>query len=303
MDNKSDYIRYMERKLDRLQFTRFSHIKENFAPFINQFKGNEEKYVAYKIIDLLNYYNQAYLNIYVRYLLNELRRRVYVETIKINKNATDKEVEEAWDKYLSEVLFVPLSDKTITDSAYRVIQSFKDYFNSYRINEDENISNIEGMVELIIKGKKHIFIIDDFVGSGYQIMEKFLPKYFNFNGVGKKMLSEVISENPEVEFEFFVLSSSVHGKEKIEKQGLKFNCIDLYTDEYSIIEYNTIDWVSRSEFDMFVDTLDKIVKDNEIGFEHTMNLPILFDHSSPKPSHPIYWNGNKKKNWVALRLR
>ena len=303
MDNKSYYIRYMERKLDRLQFTKFSHIKDNFAPFINQFDSIEKKYVAYKIIDLLNYYNQAYLNIYVGYLLNELRRRVYVDTIKTKKNATDKEIEDDWDKFLSEVLFVPLADKTITDSAYRVIQSFKDYFSIFRINEEENISSVEGIVEHIGKGKKHIFIIDDFVGSGYQIMEKFLPKKFNFNGVGMKILAEVVNEHPEVGFEFFVLSSSIHGKNNIEKQGIKFNCVDLYTDDYSILEYNTVDWVSKADFDMFIDTLTKIVEDKEIGFEHTMNLPILFDHSSPKPSHPIYWNGNNTKNWVALRTR
>ncbi len=299
-----DYIRYMKRKLNQLRYTKFKNIQDNLDPFINQFKGESQKYVAYKLIDLLNFYDESSLKVYIEYFFNELRRRVYVESIKKNKELSDLEYERLWDEFIKETLFVPLSDKTITDSGYGVIYKFKDYFNDYRIDESNNISAIQGIIKHINNGKKNIIIVDDFVGWGFQIIEKFLPREFYFEGYDKKSLSEVIQENENVNFEFFVLVSSIHGKNKVENQvELIFNCIDLYTDEHSILEFNNVDWISEDEFKMVMRILNEIVLENNIQFDHTMNLPILFEHSSPKPSHPIYWMQNENKGWKALRMR
>lgn len=117
------------------------------------------------------------------------------------------------------------------------------------------------------------------------------------------MLESFIYEHSNVKFEFFVLTSSNVGKKFVEDYGYKFSCIDLYNEDYNITRYNCFNWSSKEEFELFIEIQKQIIDKYNLEFEHTLNLPILFEHSSPKPSHPIYWNEGELKQWKALRRR
>lgn len=302
-EQKKNYIRIMENRVDRLKFVKFNRIGSNIKPFINQFTTLDQKFVAYKLIELLIYYDSKYLIEYVKHILNDLRRRVYIENISKNSYLTDSEYEESWDNFIKTVVFVPLSDKTVTDGAYTVLQYFKDFFSLYRLDEDANISSVEKISKHIEQGVKNVIIVDDFVGSGFQISTKFLPKVFNFDGIGYMKLIDFININSDIKFEFFVISSSEIGFNSIKNNGFEVSCIDLYNSDYNILEYNKIFWTSYEEYKLFYDVLTDLVESNNLAFKNTLNLPILFEHSSPKPSHPIYWNENPLVGWKALRSR
>ncbi len=300
---QKEFIRSMELKLNALKTLRFHGIRDNLTPFLRQFTTEQEKYTAYKIIDLLIYYNSESLKEYVRYILNELRRRLYIELVSNQGEIKDEEYEIEWKNFLDGTIFIPLSDKGPADSAYQVLSKLKEFQSEFGINERRNICYVQDIVKEIKNGAKRIYIIDDFVGSGFQIMTKFLPNEYDFTEYQKCKLSEVISSHPDVHFEFFILSSSEKGQDSIKTEGYNFSCIDLYTSEFDILVYNDIDWNNKNEFNIFLKNINKTVKKFGIDFEHTLNLPVLFDYSSPKPSHPVYWNSNNSSVNIFKPLR
>ena len=206
---------------------------------------------------------------------------------------SDDEIEGIWKIYKQESFIVTAAIPSQTgDSAYQATRFWRNI-------SGIDIGSIADLSKVINEsGKKHIFFVDDFIGTGTK-MTKFLSSRIPET---KETVGDIINRfKDSVDFNIAVFAIYENGKKFILDQFPRVNFYfgDLYTEEYNLISEKCV------LYDMFLEEKENIIqyiKDKLKEFnddnKYALNLPVAFHHGCPNNSLSLYYKSSQ--NWNKL---
>ena len=214
------------------------------------------------------------------------------------KRLSENELSALWEKYKGESYIVAAaSPNDAAGSAYHATRLWR---NASGIDTGTINSLVEQICE---KGKKHIFFVDDFIGTGTKMLEFLTVDHFPFNKpYGFTNIKEVIEKyKNDVDFNISVFAMCIEGKQKIDDNFpglLNYYYGDLYTDDYNLINDSCVLYDAFSNNKTQI--IDYILKIKQrIGEnKYELNLPIAFNHGCPNNTLSLYYK--KTDFWTNL---
>ena len=140
--------------------------KRDIDNWVKNFGSNRE--MAEWILDNVIFYNSAQLKAYTRFLINELKKEVYMCAMKEGQYSymADEKLEVKWNEYVKQTIFMPAAVRGDTaSSAYKIIG----YWRNTLKRGGTPISDIVDIGQEYERGIRRFILVDDFSGSGKQM--------------------------------------------------------------------------------------------------------------------------------------
>lgn len=259
----------------------------------------DPKICAHFLLESLIFYQEKQIEAIIVQIQDEIKSELnqYQEEL-LGRRLSETELQELWEEYKKQsyVVAAALPEDT-GDSAHQASRMWR---NATGIDTGSIVNLIKVIKE---ENKKHIFFVDDFVGTGTKL-KGFLTNHIfpNKSFYGFERVNEVINEfHTTVDFNVAVFALYENGKSEILKDlpQLKFYFGDIYTDEYNLISENCV------LYDLFEEHKQGIIeyiKNKVLEFnnnnKYALNLPISFHHGCPNNSLSLYYNSTP--NWNKL---
>lgn len=261
--------------------------KREIENWFKNFSSNTE--VAKLILDNVMFYNSKQMKAYTRYLVNNLKNEVYMKIMEKNEYhyVEDHDLEFEWENYLETTQFMPaaIPDDTAS-SAYKIIRYWRASLNG----TGNNYSSIDNFGNAYSNGKKRFVLVDDFSGSGKQII-KVLQHEVDIEGkkiqVGK--LPEVYSDI-EIIIAVYVMHEKAQANINSHFRQVKIMAVDYITEDFNYLNDNSIFYKDAS-----FDEKRKIISDIKTIMDriknesselkeldsYVLNIPVVFEHGCP----------------------
>tara|TARA_R110000782_G_scaffold237188_1_gene323522 strand:- start:261438 stop:262394 length:957 start_codon:yes stop_codon:yes gene_type:complete len=273
-----------------------------FQKWLNNFKSPDEKYCAAKLLDRFVYYSEEDIIQLLKYGLHELLIRVNHISIEVKNNFNTEENELATLKqeFVKTTAFIPLNSGNPTESG-NIIAS---YLCKEHGVPEENVLNAMKLTSDMLLKYQNIIIVDDFIGSGDQIISFWSDDDVILDGNHKKMY-EIANEYQNINFKYFCLVTTEEGYNNFYSEGLHHNqkldiiyCEKLKT-KFKIFGENSV-YFDNDEKDackMIIENICKINGINLLGHKG-LDYAIAFHHSIPDASLPLFYE--QKNSWNYL---
>ena len=261
--------------------------KRDVENWIKNF-GTKKK-LAELILDNVIFYNASQMKAYTRFLLNDLKARVYMKVMRENEfsHIDDNVLRTKWKDYMDETRFIPaalLDDPTA--SAYKIIGHWRGVIG----RGEHPISTINDIGKRYNEGVRRFILVDDFSGSGEQ-MQKVLKQKVLFNGTEMEVgaLSDAV-EDIELIIAVYVIHEEAKKTLKQEYPKISIIYVDLLDEDLNFMNnkasiYEKIDEKKRQEMiDEIKRINEKIMSDDEEMQKlssYVLNIPIVFEHGCP----------------------
>lgn len=261
--------------------------KRDVENWIKNF-GTKKK-LAELILDNVIFYNASQMKAYTRFLLNDLKARVYMQVMRENEfsHIDDNVLRTKWKDYMDETRFIPaalLDDPTA--SAYKIIGHWRGVIG----RGEHTISTINDIGKRYNEGVRRFILVDDFSGSGEQ-MQKVLKQKVLFNGTEMEVgaLSDAV-EDIELIIAVYVIHEEAKKTLKQEYPQISIIYVDLLDEDLNFMNnkasiYEKIDEKKRQEMiDEIKRINEKIMSDDEEMQKlssYVLNIPIVFEHGCP----------------------
>lgn len=261
--------------------------KRDVENWIKNF-GTKKK-LAELILDNVIFYNASQMKAYTRFLLNDLKARVYMQVMRENEfsHIDDNVLRTKWKDYMDETRFIPaalLDDPTA--SAYKIIGHWRGVIG----RGEHPISTINDIGKRYNEGVRRFILVDDFSGSGEQ-MQKVLKQKVLFNGTEMEVgaLSDAV-EDIELIIAVYVIHEEAKKTLKQEYPKISIIYVDLLDEDLNFMNnkasiYEKIDEKKRQEMiDEIKRINEKIMSDDEEMQKlssYVLNIPIVFEHGCP----------------------
>lgn len=258
--------------------------KRTIDSWIDNFQDHE---LPLKILNQIIFYNASQLRKYTECLVNLLKDRIFWQVINESglKYIDDTLLKEKWDQYLSGIKILPAkkSDDVVC-SANRVIE----YWRS-ELGED-SISEISCISEHIKDGICHFLLVDDFAGSGSQMIDVLSRKVKINDQV--VCVGDIPDYYPDIKIEvmLYVIHAKAYKniKERFEKiEILAIDCIDERLD-YLNPDNPMFEADSKEKAEIFRKTIEELqerLRTEDSKYEemrkYGLNIPIVFEHGCP----------------------
>lgn len=276
--------------------------KRDIENWVKNF-GTKKK-LAELILDNVIFYNVSQMKAYTRFLLNNLKDQVYMQTVRENgfSYIDDNVLQINWKKYMEGTRFVPaaLMDDP-TASAYKILSHWRGVIG----HEEHSISTINDIGKRYNEGIRRFILVDDFSGSGEQ-MKKVLRQKVWFNGseVEVGALSDVVDD---IELVIAVYVIHEEAKKMLQREYPRISIIyvDLLDEDLNFLNnkasiYEKIDDKKRQEMINEIKRINaKIMSDDEEMQKlssYVLNIPVVFEHGCPNNAllllfaHSNEWN-------------
>ena len=261
--------------------------KRDVENWIKNF-GTKKK-LAELILDNVIFYNASQMKAYTRFLLNDLKARVYMQVMRENEfsHIDDNVLRTKWKDYMDETRFIPaalLDDPTA--SAYKIIGHWRGVIG----RGEHPISTINDIGKRYNEGVRRFILVDDFSGSGEQ-MQKVLKQKVLFKGTEMEVgaLSDAV-EDIELIIAVYVIHEEAKKTLKQEYPKISIIYVDLLDEDLNFMNnkasiYEKIDEKKRQEMiDEIKRINEKIMSDDEEMQKlssYVLNIPIVFEHGCP----------------------
>lgn len=261
--------------------------KRDIENWIRNFGTNKK--LAKLILDNVIFYNISQMKAYTRCLVNKLKEEVYIDQMKKDSpaNITDVMLYEQWNTYIRKTRFLPAAQRNdSSSSSYKVIG----YWRGVLGCGDEPISSIGNIVQDYTDGIKRFVLVDDFSGSGSQLMSVLKQKIIYQNQeieIGK--ISDFI-DDVELIVSLYVIHENAIKVIEEEFPKIKILYVDKideqlnYTNDNSLM-YDKIDEDTKNKFINEINRInEQIVKEEPRLQElssYVLNIPIVFEHGCP----------------------
>lgn len=281
--------------------------KRDIENWIRNFESNKD--IAELILDNVIFYNRKQMKAYTRFLVNELKECVYMHVMKENhyKYVEDSFLDERWEEYLRETRFMPavLPDDP-SSSAHNIIG----YWRSTLEHGSDPISSISSIEECYKKGVRRFVLVDDFSGSGEQMIGVLQQKVFwDGKEIEVGMLSECVSDI-EIIVAVYVIHEQAKSNLKSKYPQIEVIYVDLinqdlnYLNEESSI-YEKYDEETRKEFVRQIQVICQDIMNSSEEMSnlssYVLNIPIVFEHGCPNNTLLLLFAHSD--NWQQLFRR
>ena len=259
--------------------------KRSIESWISNFGSEQE--LAHFILNNILFYNSVQLKSYTRTLINQLKEIVYVKSRSENNYSliTDEVLESEWINYINGTRFMPAA--LIGDSgssAFKVIGYWRTEL------QGANISSIENLENDYQNGIRRFVLVDDFSGSGEQII-KVLEQKISLNGkeieVGK-----IIDYKPDIEL--VIAAYIIHQNSRIRINGvypnIKIMYVNILDDSFNFLNINSFMYEpynieKRKHFVSSIRTIMARLMDNDSSLQelekYVLHIPVVFEHGCP----------------------
>lgn len=267
---------------------------------INKEDSFNPKICAHFLLNSLIFYQDKQLEAIILSIINKIKSELNQNKESlIKRRLTEKELKNIWEKYKSESYIVAAAAPEDTaGSAHHAARLWR---NTSGIDTGA-INNLK--TQITEKGKKHIFFVDDFIGTGSTMYTFFSKEHFSTENIyGFKCVKNIIKEfEQNVDFNVAVFAICDSGKTRLSQEfpNLNFYYGDLYNKEYDLIDDECV------LYDTFLKDKTSIIdyimkKKNDFDTnKYELNLPIAFNHGCPNNSLSLYYK--QSPNWVNLLL-
>lgn len=261
--------------------------KRDIENWIRNFGSS--KNLAQLILDNVIFYSSTQIKAYTRFLVNELKKQVYVEVMKDANYyfVEDEKFIHKWNEYINETKFIPaalINDPTA--SAHRILCHWRVTLEK----GDEPFSILTDIDNNYYKGIKRFVLVDDFSGSGAQMIEVLKQKVLLENKeyeIGKIFEAD---ENIEIVVAVYVIHENAIRALKNKYPKIKILYVDLITEELNYLNeksifYENLDDNQKRRFIEEIRKLNSMVmNDNEELKKlssYVLNIPVVFEHGCP----------------------
>ena len=262
----------------------------------NNINGFNPILCAKFLLDSLIYYQEKHTRAIITSIeskiLSSFNQRLHL--IK-GRRIEEDELKRLWISYKDQCLFIAAADSGLTgDSAHQISRLWRNTTTMSVVG----IERIED--EISNNGKRHIFFVDDFIGTGSKMI-KFLSEPLYLKIAGEDSISKFIDSHPMCDFNIAVIAIHQAGLKKISSAfpNLELFYGDYYDSEYDLISDECI------LYDLFGEDKNSIIsylstKQNELDYNnpYSLNLPIAFQHGCPNNSLSLYHS--EESNWKKL---
>lgn len=302
-ETKNSFIKYALQKVHFYIESGFWSKLDNDSlnRWLNNFKTIDEKYCAAKLLDRFVYYSEDDILRMLDYGFNELifKRYALQEEVKSNFSLSNSELLSLKEDFFSKSIILPLL--TIDNPSESSLALTRLLTNDMGFSE-KKIFHINNLSHSVLSDVKNIIIIDDFIGTGKQILDFWNYNNIKVDGVDMR-LNQLKQKYPNVEIEYLCLVCTDEGITNFHAEnmgtGLRITCCERLTNKFKVFSSNSI-YFDKSEVDACKDVLEKICFTNDIDFlgYQGLDYAIAFHHSTPDTSLPLFFK--QKQNWQPL---
>lgn len=253
---------------------------------------------AHFLLNSLIFYQEKQLEAIIIQIQDRIKSEINQSLEESQKRRlSDGELNAIWEDYKKQsCIIAAASPSDVADSAHQAARLWR------------NIAGIDtgsilDLRKIIEKGnKKHIYFVDDFIGTGTK-MNTFLSQRYceSKNNWNFEYINDIINSTKNVvDFNVIVYAIYENGRKTVQDNfpSLNFYYGDMYTDEYNIISDDCV------LYDLFEDDKENIIayineklKDFSVN-KYVLYLPISFHHGCPNNSLPLYYVSTS--NWCNL---
>lgn len=279
---------------DRFIWKKFS-VPAPILKWLANFDDEEQVRLALILANSIQYYNSDE----VRELLDQiLSKSVKEYLIELFSEINDENIDTWFIDFLkNECIFIGLGPAGKSGQMLAYFFAHLPITKGIKIfTESEFLSDYSRFASV-----KFIFLIDDFIGTGTQVIN-----YWRKRRMNPKSFEEIYRENPELKFIYLALVGYYKGKEKIEENipikvilGEELNNEDKCFSDVSRI-YN-IESDRNSAKAIMKEKGKLLVSSNPLGFGN-LELAVAFYYNTPNNTLPVIWR-KKEGFWEPLFQR
>lgn len=275
---------------------------------IDQWIGNFEQGsdLPYLLLNALIVVNNDQMQACVVDLSNKIKARFYLNNILL----TDAELKEKYSEYLEETAFVCATRSgDAASSASWMGHQFRRL-----LGRGYNEYDLNGLCRKINDKKiKRVYIVDDFVGTGKQMMgfisdEKRRDVCIS-NGTDCECSVEcVIRMYPDISFTIasIILCDEGHIRLREKYPNVEFLCCYKVGAEYDLLSkkcqlYKDMK-LGEDEIDLAISEMGNICKEKKMACDYSLHLSCGFEDSFPNNALELFW-WNESAEWTPLRAR
>ncbi|MCO6499361.1 MAG: hypothetical protein J5I47_03170 [Vicingus serpentipes] len=273
-----------------------------FQKWLNNFKSIDEKYCAAKLLDRFVYYSEEDIIQLLKYGVHELLIRINHINVEVKNDFNTQEtvLSTLKNNFIENTAFIPLNSGNPTESG-NVIASY--LCKEHGIPEG-NVLDAMKLTSDVISKYQNIIIVDDFIGSGDQIINFWSYDDVILDGNQIKMY-EIANKHQEIKFKYFCLVTTEEGYNNFYSEGLHHDKrLDIVYCEklkpkFKIFGEKSV-YFDNSEKDNYKNIIDNICKVNGINLlgHKGLDYAVAFHHNIPDASLPLFYE--QKESWNYL---
>lgn len=281
---------------DRYYWKKFD-VPDDIFKWLNNFLDKNEIYLALILADNILYYNIDEVRYLWRFILtNRVKRHLFDEIFAEDYSGKAEDVTNQFIAFIkNKCVFIGFGE--IHKSGPHMIYLFQQAVS--KIIKKDDICFIEYSIflssEIDLSGKKVIFLLDDFIGTGNQAVKEWKEKI---------VISKNYKSNQHIRFLYTALTGFLSGVENIEKNtdmevilgeqpmDDSFRC---FSDSSLIYE----DARERKKAEKIMENVGKMLYEWPLGYENDQAV-VAFHHNTPNNSLPVIWKRMDDGSWHPL---
>ena len=262
----------------------------------------DERPFAFNLLNIFLYYNEQLVDALLYGAVQGLSARI------VSSATSFEEARNEWHGFLNTVLvsYVQGENPNPTDSGPLFARKARQVLG---IDEGHIIDPEIALTHLSENPDCSIMLVDDFVGSGNQMIETWHRSYHSAVDGPHSFAAAAAQRRTEILYVPIVATRS--GLTAIENEciGLKVRPAHVLDERYSLTSPNSVLWPDALKSDAASFLFDAscragIVDECEHGWKgfHDLALALAFHHSVPDATLPLFF-WKKKNQWVPLISR
>lgn len=273
------------------------------SDWLNNFKTDEEKYCAFKLLDRFVYYSEDDIIRLLEFGFNEkiLNREILKDEIRNSFRLNNNTLINKKTCFKDEILILPLITDNISESSLAMAR----YLTNDLGFPENKILDLNKLNSAELKTAKKLIIIDDFIGTSSQIF-----KFWNDTKIvidGKKVITNTLKNNfDNLEIEYFCLVCTEEGLENfmiennaLGSSGLKITYCEMLSKKFKVFGEKSV-YFKKKDIEYFKNILENLCLKNNInllGYK-SLDYAVAFHHSIPDSSLPLFHKN--RPDWKPL---
>lgn len=278
--------------------------KRNVDNWLKNFGDNAD--IGKFILEQIVFYNKEQLESYTKSIVEQIKADVYNKTIQDFANDIDDEqLEQNWQQYLNHVKVMPADIKnTAGGSPHLVIREYRYIFKNQRT------SKIEKIGQNIKDGIREFILVDDFAGTGEQMMELLSTKIrVSDRDIEIGRIPEMF-EDVNMMIAVYVIHQNALNRLSKSFPMVSIKYIDLIDEQWDLLNvdgmaYSNMTKMKADKIVAYLSALCNKLREERSDYheleKYQLNIPIVFEHGCPNNTFlPIF---AETESWKQLFKR
>lgn len=269
------------------------------SAWLGNFRESEQPY-ALSLLNAFLYYNDALIDALLEGAMQNL------SSIVVPRATDFADARVQWSSFLHDLVitYVEGEEPSPTDSGYIFARKARQVLG---ISEDQIKAPSEALKLMMNDPHRAVIFVDDFVGSGNQIIDTWNRQYTVKSG-GIHSFSSTATPRNRIFYIPIIATSYGLSRLRSSCDNLKTYPVHELNDDYSLISPKSVLWPDHLKLHA-VEFLFNASERAGITSDHTMNwrgfhnlgLSVAFEHSVPDATIPLFWWN--RNGWLPLKER